>query len=252
MGALKPLTAEAEYEAQARLELETWRAEMIRPPNAFDRAARGVQTRVNRIIPEPVHRAVTAVIERMTRVVLTGADWTTARPLQGASLQEREARVRGVIGDYSKLAGAEGAVAGAGGFVLAAADFPVLIGIKLKLLFDIAALYGRETDDFAERLHILSVFQLAFSSPGHRRAVFESLQDWERTHAARPATMDDFDWRRFQQEYRDYIDIAKLAQMLPLVGAPVGLIVNWRLLDRLGHTAIGAHRQRWFGESPEP
>ena len=30
-----------------------------------------------------------------------------------------------------------------------------------------------------------------------------------------PASPEDFDWRRFQQEYRDYIDLAKLAQLLP-------------------------------------
>jgi hypothetical protein len=62
--------------------------------------------------------------------------------------------------------------------------------------------------------------------------------------------MDDFDWRRFQQEYRDYIDLAKMAQLLPVVGAPIGAIVNYRLLDRLGRTAIGAHRQRWFDGHP--
>ena len=59
-------------------------------------------------------------------------------------------------------------------------------------------------------------------------------------------TLDQFDWRRFQQEYRDYIDLAKMAQMLPLIGAPVGMIVNYRLLDRLGETAMNAYRMRWF------
>ena len=36
--------------------------------------------------------------------------------------------------------------------------------------------------------------------------------------------MNQFDWRTFQQEYRDYIDLAKLAQMLPGVGAVVGFL----------------------------
>ena len=33
---------------------------------------------------------------------------------------------------------------GTGGFLLAAADFPALIAIKIKLLFEIAALYGHD------------------------------------------------------------------------------------------------------------
>jgi hypothetical protein len=231
--------------------LETWRARVLRGPNAFDRASKGVQARITAIIPERVHEAVTAVIGRMTRAVLVGSDFITPEPLLHASLKHREERVQRTIDAYRKGAAVEGGVAGAGGFLLAAADFPVLIGIKMKLLFDIAALYGRDTKDFGERLHILSIFQLAFSSPDHRRAVFKGLTDWDRTHAFRPATMDEFDWRKFQQEYRDYIDIAKLAQMLPIVGAPIGAVVNFRLLDRLGETAVGAHRLRWFeGAAP--
>jgi hypothetical protein len=234
------------YERRARAELADWRRQMLRGPSAFDRAAKTVQTRVTAIIPEPVHAAVTAVIERMTRAVLAGADYTSAPPLLHASLQHREHRVRRTLDLYRKGAAVEGGVAGAGGFLLAAADFPALIAIKLKLLFDIAALYGRDTDDFAERLHILQVFQLAFSSAGHRADVFHTLADWERTHANRAASYDDFDWRKFQQEYRDFIDLAKMAQLLPVVGAPIGAFVNYRLLDRLGAVAMGAHRLRWF------
>ena len=233
------------YERQARKELRDWRAKMLRGPNAFDRAALNVQGRINAVIPEAVHKAVTAVIERMTRAVLAGADYTSAPPLLHASLQHREDRVRRVLAAYRNGAAVEGGVAGAGGFVLAAADFPALVAIKLKMLFDVAALYGRDTDDFSERLHVLHVFQLAFSSAGHRHQVMTALEGWDRAHA-RPETFDGFDWRTFQREYRDYIDIAKLAQRLPVVGAPIGAVVNWRLLSRLGQAAVGAHRMRWL------
>ena len=37
---------------------------------------------------------------------------------------------------------------------------------------------------------------------------------------------EDFDWRTFQQEYRDDIDLAKLAQIPPVIGVPVGFIVK--------------------------
>ena len=61
-----------------------------------------------------------------------------------------------------------------------------------------------------------------------------------------PDDINPFDWRNFQQEYRDYIDLAKMAQLIPLIGAPVGLIVNYRLLKKLGTTAINAYRMRLF------
>ena len=73
------------------------------------------------------------------------------------------------------------------------------------------------------------------------------MADWDaREH---PADLDGFEWRKFQQEYRDYIDLAKMAQMIPLIGAPVGAVVNYRLLDKLGETAIEAYRMRWFAEA---
>jgi hypothetical protein len=56
--------------------------------------------------------------------------------------------------------------------------------------------------------------------------------------------MNEFDWRNFQQEYRDYIDLAKLAQLIPVIGAAVGLVVNYRLLKKLGHIAMNAYRMR--------
>lgn len=233
------------YEDQARAELLAWRADILKKPGALGQAARAVQGRINRAIPEKVHLLVTGVIEQMTRGIVTGADLTTPKPLAGAGLAEREALVREKIAFYRTTAAAEGGVAGAGGFLLAAADFPALIALKIKLLFDIAALYGHDGKSVAERIYILQVFQLAFSSPGHRHAVYAAML--ERLAAPAPASFEDFDWRRFQQEYRDHIDLAKLAQLLPVIGAPVGAIVNYRMIDKLGETAINAYRLRWFG-----
>lgn len=235
------------YAIEARAELAAWRRRTMKEPGALDRAARGLQGRINRIIPEPVHAAVTAVMERMTRAILTGADFTALDPLVGAPLSEREAQVRGRIAAYRAAGAAEGGIAGAGGFALAAAEFPTLLTTKMKLLFDIAALYGHDGGRIPERLYILSVFQLAFSGADRRRDVLAKMADWDARAGEHPEDLDGFEWRRFQQEYRDYIDLAKLAQLLPVIGAPVGAVVNYRLLDRLGETAIKAYRMRWFG-----
>ena len=208
----------------------------------LDRAAKSVQGRITRIIPEQVHATLTTVVEGLTRTILTGADLTTAQPLIDASLAERDRRAAAAIDGYRKTAAVEGGVAGAGGFWLALADFPALLVIKMKLLFDLSAIYGHEADRFEERLFILQVFQLAFSGPAHRPAVLAGLETWDAR--AHPADFEHFDWRTFQQTYRDYIDLAKMAQMIPVVGAPIGAVVNWHLLERLGTTAMNSYRLR--------
>jgi hypothetical protein len=161
------------------------------------------------------------------------------------SLYEVEETVKKKIRTYKHTAAAEGGVTGAGGFLLGLADFPILLGIKLKMLFDIARIYGFDLKDYKERVYILQIFQLAFSGQQHRRKIYLEMVDWEHKAAALPGDINAFDWRSFQQEYRDYIDLAKMAQLIPGIGAVVGLVVNYKLLDKLGETAINAYRMRW-------
>lgn len=217
---------------------------MLKAPSRLDRAARTVQQGVNRIIPETVHAAVTRVIEQLTRAIITGVEYVPAAPLEAAPLSVRDRRAFGAIALYRGAAAAEGGATGLGGFWLSAVDFPALITLKIKLLFDVGAAYGRTGDTLADRLYALAIFQIAFATPERRAEVFLSLEAWD--DQPHPSSLDDFDWRTFQQQYRDYIDLAKLAQMIPYVGAPVGAVANWRLTQRLGRTAVNAYRLRWL------
>jgi hypothetical protein len=235
-----------DYDTRALEELRRWQDEMQRGPGLWNRATSGVQRKINSYIPEKIHTSITAVIKQMTQGVLSGSKFTASAPLLEGSLEEREARVREKVDRYRKTAAAEGGITGAGGFLLGLADFPLLLSIKLKMLFEIAALYGFSGEDYRERLYLLHIFQLAFSSDAHRADVYQKMQRWHERSAQLPPSIDDFDWRKFQQEYRDYIDLAKLAQLLPVIGAPVGVIVNNSLLKKLGVTAMNAYRMRWF------
>jgi len=215
---------------------------MTRPAGPLGGLARKAQVRINQIIPEKVHAAITTAMEGLTRGILTGADFATGSPQHGLTLDEKRAKAAAAIDGWKKTASVEGGISGAGGFLLAAADFPLLMSFKIKLLFEIAAVFGHDGTQLPERLYILHIFELAFSDAPHRARVLAAMDDWDaKTH---PAHLDDFDWRAFQQQYRDHIDLAKLAQFIPVVGAPLGAIVNWRLVERLGHTAVMAYRMR--------
>lgn len=233
-------------ETTVRAEVETWRAGVLKPPGLWDRATRGTQERINRIIPERVHAVVTSGVEAMTKGILFGSDLIQARPVADGSLAAREQRARAAIRRYRNAASVEGGVTGAGGFVLAAADFPALMAIKVRMLGDVVAAYGWGGDTVRERLFLLHIFHLAFASAKRRPEALAELERWV-AGVDQPEAITDYDWRRFQIEYRDYIDLAKLAQLIPVVGAPVGAVVNWRLVERLGETAIMACRMRWFG-----
>jgi uncharacterized protein (DUF697 family) len=231
---------------QTRIELRAWQLRMQRRPSFLNNFAHRVQVRLNALLPEKVHQTITAAIKQMVRGVLFGSKHTTAKPLANAAFAAREAEVRSRIRDYRTMATAEGAVTGAGGFLLGLADFPILLGLKIKLLFDIAALYGYDVHDYTERLYLLHVFQLAFSSQQARNATYRRLADWDAYRLGLPLNPEEFDWRTFQQEYRDYIDLAKMAQLVPVIGAAVGAVANYKLIEQLGDTAMNCYRMRHF------
>ncbi len=193
------------YEEIADAELKKWQKKMLRRPSLFDKFSKKIQTKINSWIPEKVHKGITEVIKQMIKGVLFGAKYATAKPLLNMSLLVRENMVRKKIENYKTTAAVEGGVTGAGGILLGLVDFPVLIGIKIKLLFDIASLYGFDINDYKERVYLLHIFELAFSSDSHRRDVYLKMIDWENKTKELPEDINQFDWRNFQQEYRDYL-----------------------------------------------
>jgi uncharacterized protein (DUF697 family) len=160
-------------------------------------------------------------------------------------LEEREIKVKEKIRFYRNTAAAEGAITGAGGILLGLADFPIWLTLKIKMLYEIAALYGYNMANYKERIFLLHIFELTFSSQKNRAKTMQIIEDWVSYQKTLPVKPEDFDWRNFQQEYRDYIDLAKLLQLVPGIGAPVGAVVNHRLTEKLGKMAMNAYRLRW-------
>lgn len=232
------------YEQTVAKELTAWQKKMLSRPSLLNNLSKKIQTKINTWIPEKVHNAITVAIKQMTKAVLFGAAYTTATIQKTSNLQQTEDAVLKKIDVYRKTAAVEGGITGAGGLLLGLADFPILIGIKIKLLFDIAATYGFDINNYKERVYLLHIFELSFSSDAHRKNIFLKMTDWEEKSKSLPEDINQFDWRNFQQEYRDYIDLAKMAQLVPVIGAPVGVFVNYRLIKKLGSTAMNAYRMR--------
>lgn len=232
------------YEQQALREMKRWQELMQRKPSLLNRMSKSMQERMNRMIPEKVHRVITEAIKHMTGGLITGAGIITPPPLTG-NLQSREKIVYEKISFYRKTAAVEGGVTGAGGILLGLADFPLWLSIKIKMLLEIAAAYGYDVKDPKERIFILHIFQLSFASQRHRNEVYRQLVHWINYDEKKN---EQPDWRKFQQEYRDYIDLAKLMQLIPGIGAVVGLYVNHKLTNQLGETAMQAYRMRELGK----
>src|SRR5699024_10867278 len=86
---------------------------------------------------------------------------------------------------------------------------------------------------------------LSFSSDSKKKEMLYVIDNW----CDEKEKLLDIDWRVFQQEYRDYIDLVKLMQLIPGFGAIVGAYANHNLLDTLGETAMNSYRIRTLKEN---
>jgi hypothetical protein len=247
---VKNLTHEEQiYQEQVQAELNRWVKKMLQRPGLLERTSKFLQTKINnKVIPKKVHSVITASVRRLVKSVFFGLDFIPKScPLTEASLLERDQRAERLLAKYKKIAAAEGAGTGAGGFALAIADFPALIAIKMKFLFELAHIYGFTTNDYLERLFLLYIFQLAFSSPENRPTLFKIIRDWDKNPKKWPTKHGSFqqvDWEQFQRDYRDAIDFRKTLQLVPGLGIVVGAWANYGLIDDLGIVAMNCYRLR--------
>ncbi|SHK85608.1 EcsC protein family protein [Reichenbachiella agariperforans] len=240
------------YEDKITRELAEWQSTMQRTPSFSNESIKNFQSKIQNLIPEKVHQVITKAVKELTRAVLFGAAFTTSNKITGPiNLMDAEDHVKERINFYTSSATAEGAITGFGGFLSGLADFPLWLSIKMKMLFEIAHSYGFDTNDYKERIYILYVFQLAFSSQQRRIELYHFISNWEQNQNNLPEDINNFDWRTFQQEYRDHLDIAKLLQLIPGIGAVVGAYINHKLTNRLGKTAMNAYRMRLVQNTPK-
>ena len=238
-----------DYENNALKEMFVWQDKMKKEPSFSSDMAKGLQNKMNNLIPGKVQDIINASIENMAKLVLTGSEYTSKPPLTNSSLYDRENSARKSIDFYRKAATVSGAGTGASGFLVGLADFPILLSLKVKFLYEMASIYGFDVSNYKERLYILYVFQLAFSSDKRRLEIYKQISNWDNYVRDLPTDIDSFDWRTFQQEYRDYIDLAKMLQLVPGIGMAVGAYANYKLMNKLYDTALNAYRLRIFRKS---
>ncbi|GKU81699.1 EcsC family protein [Niallia sp. NCCP-28] len=232
-----------EYEKLVYIELAEWKRKLRKRSSMITRFSKKTQNKINAYIPSKAQRAVTEAIKQMIQTTLKGSNRLTKKAQsENITLEEKDELMMKKINFYRKTASVEGASTGAGGILLGLADFPILLSIKMQFLMEAASLYGYDTELYEERVFLLYIFQLAFSSDEKRADLLEIIENWEEYKKEKT----ELNWEQLQMEYRDYIDFVKMLQLVPGIGAFVGAYANYNLLDQLGETAKNVYRIRYL------
>ncbi len=234
------------YEKKVYREITAWQRDIMKKPSVFNSALSSVQGAGQKLVPTSIQNVITEGVKGLMSTIMFGSELiTTRRDINGFNLAEKDQLAEEKFRFYEKTAVVQGATFGAGGIVLGLADFPALMSIKVKFLYELAESYGYDTEDKRERLFMLYIFQLAFSAEKERQKIFEKICNWDRNIE----NFESLDWETFQKEYRNYIDFAKALQLLPIIGAPAGAIANYNLMGHLKTFAMNCYRTRYFIEN---
>ena len=236
------------YEDKIKHDLIFWKVKMLKDPLQTEHIAHFVQSKTRDLIPTAANRIITDAIKTMTKFILSGSDIVTNRYAQSLTLRQRDRIISEKINGYKKAGIFSGAFTGYGGFLLGAVDFPVLLSIKMKMLSEISACYGFDPGDPKERLYMLTIFQLTFSRREKRKEIFHRILNWQQYAAQLPEDVNAYDWTSFREEYCDYIDLAKLMQMIPGIGALFGAYANNKLIAQLAENAMQAYHYRFLSQ----
>lgn len=236
------------YEQKIQDEITQWEHKMFKKPGMLEKTSKTIGARINHLLPQKVHNIITTTIRTIIHTALFGAEYTPKRSInQNKELEQIDKEAKDLFALYQKIAVAEGAGTGAGGIMFSMVDFPALIAIKMKFLFELAHVYGYSTRDFSERVFILKVFQLTYAGSDNRAKLLQSIKNWnlEKTHwLSDTEYYRNLDWETFQVEYRDAIDFRKMLQMIPGIGAVAGAWANYTIVEELSEFAMNAYRIR--------
>ncbi|PNQ80106.1 EcsC family protein [Paenibacillus sp. F4] len=142
------------------------------------------------------------------------------------------------------FATAQGATTGIGGVFTIAADIPLLLGLSLKVLQEIALCYGFNPHDKQERIFIIKCMQFASSDIVGKKAVLEELALFDDPSRQAQVFSQMQGWREVINTYRDQFGWKKLLQMVPIAGILFGSIANRSAISDVAEAGKMLYRKR--------
>ncbi|GKV56525.1 hypothetical protein NCCP2222_24720 [Sporosarcina sp. NCCP-2222] len=144
-----------------------------------------------------------------------------------------------------KLATLQGASTGVGGIFTLSIDIPLLLGLQIKTLQDIAICYGFDPNDKEERIFVVKCMQFIAADIVGKEAILAQLSQFDSQEEMKREVLSELQgWREVVFSYRDQFGWKKLFQMIPIAGLVFGAFTNRAALQDLAETGKMLYRKR--------
>lgn len=220
---------------------------------------------LDKITPAFVQKKIGILLDELGQFVQTGGQYLTQEKLIFKRLQKQSNQHQLTIEDIStlplsimdevsknlkanrgNLATIQGATTGVGGIFTLAIDIPVLLGLSLKTLQEIAITYGYDPNDREERIFIVKCLQFSSADIVGKQAILNELSSfYKRKEITNNEMISQLQgWREVVYTYRDQFGWKKLLQMVPIAGILFGAITNRSMINDLSEVGIMLYRKR--------
>lgn len=180
----------------------------------------------------------------------TGDEDVSLETISELSIQMMDEISDELIHSRKNIAMTQGATTGIGGIFTLSIDIPLLLGISLKTLQEIAVTYGYDPNDKKERIFIVKCLQFASSDIVGKQAVLKELSAYSDPEMEmRDETLSQVKgWREVIMTYRDNFGWKKLFQMIPIAGMIFGSFINKSMIHDIGETGKMLYKKRRINE----
>ena len=171
---------------------------------------------------------------------------TNLEEVEKLPLSVMDKAVEKLTGNRKNLATIQGASTGIGGIFTLSIDIPLLLGLQLKTLQDIAICYGYNPKAKEERLFIVKCLQFVSADIVGKQAILNQLSrfDHHEDSAKREVLSELQGWREVVFSYRDQLGWKKLFQMIPIAGLVFGAFINRSAVNDIAEAGKMLYRKR--------
>jgi hypothetical protein len=221
---------------------------------------------IDKLTPAFIQKKIGVMIDELGQYVQTGGSYLSSvsslssyypdlseHTLEEAAklpLSTMDQAVKKLTGNRKKMATIQGASTGIGGIFTLTIDIPLLLGMQLKTLQDIAICYGYDPNDKKERLFIVKCLQFVSADIVGKQAILNQLSQFDNHDgtAKREVLSELQGWREVVFSYRDQMGWKKLFQMIPIAGLIFGAFINRSAVNDIAETGMMLYRKRRIGE----
>lgn len=250
------------YRSELRL-IEKWEQEQ-KDLFFWEKLGRLPFALLDRITPKFIHEKISTALDELGSYVQSGGRYLISKeqmyrkffpneeldePLSlerigKLPLASMDGIAANIIESSSKTATIQGASTGIGGIFTLAIDIPLLLGISLKALQEIAISYGYDPTEQSERIFIVKCLQFASSDIVGKKAILDDLVAFHSDVKSGQVMSQLQGWREVMLTYRDNFGWKKMFQMIPIAGILFGAYLNRSTLQAVTESGKMMYRKR--------